>query len=92
MIDIYSKVFKALSDSTRVKIIKYLLTKKEISCHYLMKKFNLSQPTLSYHFNKLIEANIIDVRKDTNKNYYRINKKFFEELGINIYRLSSKVK
>jgi len=78
------KVFKALSDKTRAEIIRKLLNQKEISCQQLSGKFSLSQPTLSHHFNKLIDANILQVRKNGAMHYYSINKKHLRNLGIDI--------
>ena len=57
------KIFRALSNKTRGEIIKKLLNQKEISCQQLSGTFSLSQPTLSHHFNKLIDTNILQVRK-----------------------------
>lgn len=84
------KIFKSLSDPTRFGMIKFLLQKKEFSCQELSKKFSLSQPALSHHFNKLIEAKIITMRKDGSANYYRINKEYLNNLGIDIKKIIQK--
>ncbi len=81
------KVFKALSNKTRAEIIKKLLNQKEVSCQQLSKKFSLSQPTLSHHFNKLIDANILKLRKNEVNNYYSIDKKYLKNQGILIERI-----
>jgi len=81
------KVFKALSNKTRAEIIKKLLNQKEVSCQQLSKKFSLSQPTLSHHFNKLIDANILKLRKNGVNNYYSIDKKYLKNQGILIERI-----
>ena len=81
------KVFKAISNKTRAEIIKKLLGQKEISCQELSKKFSLSQPTLSHHFNKLIDANILKLRKDGVNHYYSIDKKYLRNLGIIIEKI-----
>jgi ArsR family transcriptional regulator len=80
-------VLKALADETRIEIIRFLLKKKEIACKDLMTNFSLSQPTLSHHFNKLIDANILHDRKEGVNHIYRINYDFLHHLGINIYKL-----
>lgn len=84
------KIFKALSDNTRIDILKFLLTKKEISCQELSKRFPLSQPTLSHHFNKLIDANIIIKRKNGVSHYYSVNQKFLKEKGFDIKKITKK--
>lgn len=84
------KIFKSLSYPTRYGIIKFLLKKKEWSCRELSKKFSLSQPALSHHFSKLIEAKIISARKNGTKNYYSINKRYLHKMGINITKIIQK--
>ncbi len=80
-------VFKALSDDTRIDIIRKLLKQTELSCQQLMKFFSLSQPTLSHHFNKLIDAEVLTVRKDGVNHYYGVNKKYLENMGIDINKI-----
>lgn len=79
------KIFKALADSTRIDIVHKLAKHKEVSCKELMKKFPLSQPTLSHHFNKLIDAQILKVRKNGASHFYRVNKAYLKGLGIIIH-------
>jgi ArsR family transcriptional regulator, arsenate/arsenite/antimonite-responsive transcriptional repressor len=82
------KLFKALSDETRVDIIKHVLSNgKELSCQELLDKFPLSQPTLSHHFNKLIDANVLKVRKEGASHFYSINFQYLKELGIDIQKI-----
>ena len=82
------KLFKALSDETRVDIIKYLLSNgKELSCQELLDKFPLSQPTLSHHFNKLIDANVLKVRKEGTSHFYSIDNDYLKNFGIDIHKI-----
>ena len=82
------KLFKALSDETRVDIIKYLLSnRKELSCQELLDKFPLSQPTLSHHFNKLIDANVLKVRKEGASHFYSIDNDYLKNFGIDIQKI-----
>ena len=78
------KIFKSLSDQTRINMVKFLIIKKESSCQEVSKKFPLSQPTLSHHFNKLIDSGILRVRKNGAAHYYSIDKKLLSSVGINI--------
>jgi len=85
------KLFKALSDKTRVNIIKYLLDNgKELSCQKLLDKFPLSQPTLSHHFNKLADVNILKVRKEGASHFYSIDNQYLKNLGIDIHKVVGK--
>ena len=90
MSELIVKIFKSLSDPTRYGIIKFLLAKKEFSCQELSKKFSLSQPALSHHFNKLISAKIINVRKNGIAKYYSINKPYLNNIGIDITKIIQK--
>jgi ArsR family transcriptional regulator, arsenate/arsenite/antimonite-responsive transcriptional repressor len=83
------KLFKALADETRIAMLKRLINVNEMACQELMKEFSLTQPTLSHHFNKLVDAGIINNRKDGVLWFYSINKKFLKEKGININKLIS---
>ena len=85
------KLFKALSDETRVDIIRHLLNNgKELSCQELLDKFPLSQPTLSHHFNKLTDVNILKVRKEGASHFYSIDREYLKNLGIDIHKVVGK--
>ncbi len=80
-------VFKALSDETRIDILRLLLGKKEIACKELLTNFPLSQPTLSHHFNKMIDAHILNERKEGVSHIYSINYQYLKKLGIDIHKI-----
>jgi len=80
-------VFKALSDETRIDILRHLLGEKEIACKELLDKFPLSQPTLSHHFNKLIDANVLKVRKEGASHFYSIDNDYLKNCGIDIHKI-----
>jgi DNA-binding transcriptional ArsR family regulator len=67
-----TKVFKALSDGTRQQILQ-LLEGEQRTVGEIVKKFSLSQPTISRHLSVLKEADlVIDTRKGQNV-IYRLN-------------------
>jgi len=78
------KLFKALSDDTRIEIIRHVMKEKEIACQELMKQFPLSQPTMSHHFNKLVDAGVLNNRKEGVLWFYTLNHKHLKSLGIDI--------
>lgn len=80
-------IMRALADETRVEIVKHLVPVKEMTCQDLMKQFTLSQPTLSHHFNKLVDAGILDSERNGVLWIYRLRKKYLKELGIDIKKL-----
>ena len=57
-----AKIFKALSDPKRVKIID-LLSCGELCACVLLKCFEITQPTLSHDMKVLIEAGLVVSRR-----------------------------
>jgi DNA-binding transcriptional ArsR family regulator len=67
-----TKVFKALSDTTRQEILQ-LLEDQSYTVGEIVAKFDLSQPTISRHLSVLKEADlVIDQRRGQNV-IYRLN-------------------
>ena len=59
----FIKVMKALSDPSRVKIIKMLQHKKMCVCE-MREALRISQPSVSKHLKILEEAGLVDYSKD----------------------------
>ncbi|NTW71185.1 MAG: winged helix-turn-helix transcriptional regulator [Eubacteriaceae bacterium] len=59
----YAHLFKALSDETRLRIFT-MLTEGELCACNILEKFQITQPTLSYHMKILIESGLVKGRKD----------------------------
>ena len=76
------KIFKALSDPTRLQILLYLLKYGEKPCTQMLDEFKLSQPTMSHHFAKLIEAGLIIKQKRSTSNYYKVNYDYIKKSGL----------
>ena len=73
-----SKIFKALSYPTRLKIIE-LLEKKEICACEFVPLTKKAQPTVSQHLRVLENANIIKSRREGKMVIYSVvNKKIFD--------------
>ncbi len=77
-------VFKALSDKTRLDIVRKLYASpcQSSSCTEATGQSTLSQPAMSHHFSKLTEAGVVLERKDGKEKYYELNLKLLEEYGI----------
>lgn len=84
------KIIKSLSDETRLAMVKKLSEGGEFSCQEMSQLFHLSQPTISHHFNKLVDAGIVNERKDSIWRFYTLNKKFLRENGINIEKMTDR--
>ena len=67
-----AKVFKALSDPKRVKIVDLLSCGEMCAC-ILLKCFEISQPTLAHDMKVLTEAEIVLSRRDGKKTIYSVN-------------------
>lgn len=72
-------VFKALSDSTRRKILE-LLREEELTAGEIADEFNISKPSISHHLAILKSCGlVIDERKGQNI-IYHINMTVFQEV------------
>lgn len=58
-----ASVFKALGDSTRLKIIEMLSCGELCACD-ILESFEITQPTLSYHMKILTESGLVNSRKE----------------------------
>jgi ArsR family transcriptional regulator len=65
-------VFKALSDETRLRILK-LLEKGELCVCEIVAALNTIQPKISFHLSTLKEAGLIKDRKQGKWIHYRID-------------------
>lgn len=72
------KVFKALSDPTRRRVLQ-LLRERPMSAGELSDHFSVSKPTMSAHFAVLQEAGLIDAEKIGRTILYRLVMSVLEE-------------
>lgn len=66
------KIFKLLSDETRLRILSYLTRDEERHVRALCNLLGQSQPAVSHHLALLRVAGLIESRRDGKHNYYRI--------------------
>lgn len=74
-----NKVFKALGDPTRRKILE-LLKSKEMSAGEIADSFNISKPSISHHLNLLKEAELVLWEKDGQSIIYSLNTTVIQEI------------
>ena len=67
-----ARVFKALCDEKRLRILELLQSGEQCICN-LYEPLGLPQSTLSYHMKILCESGIVDGRQDGKWTYYHIN-------------------
>ncbi len=71
------KLFQALADPTRRKIVQ-LLKKQDQTPSDLLQKMKISQPTLSHHLDILKRANLIDGTREGQYIRYSLNMSVFQ--------------
>ena len=69
-------IFKALSDETRLRIIK-LLENGELCVCDIFSALEISQPKVSFHLNVLKEAGLLKDRKQGRWTHYRLDETDF---------------
>lgn len=72
------KVFKALSDPTRRRVLQ-LLRERPMSAGELSDQFAVSKPTMSAHFSVLQEADLIEAEKTGRTIVYRLKMSVLED-------------
>lgn len=66
------KIFHALSDETRLRILK-LLSKAELCVCEIVAALNMVQPKVSFHLGVLKEADLVKIRKEGKWVIYSLN-------------------
>ncbi|NLB37317.1 MAG: winged helix-turn-helix transcriptional regulator [Clostridiales bacterium] len=67
-----ARVFKALCDENRVRILEMLQTGEKCACH-LLEALRVTQPTLSHHMRILCDSGIVESRREGKWTYYKIS-------------------
>ena len=73
--DFYVKMFNALADKIRLKILNQISqsSNKSLCVCDLEELLDIKQSKLSYHLKKLVDANVLIAEKHGTWNYYKIN-------------------
>lgn len=75
----YAVSMKALADETRIEIFDMLTSGEFCACD-ILEKFNITQPTLSYHMKILCDSGLVNSRKEGVWMKYSINKERLNSL------------
>lgn len=73
-----NKVFQALNDPTRRKILQ-MLKAGNLSAGEIAEAFDISKPSISHHLDLLKQAELVDVRRDGQFIIYSLNTTVVEE-------------
>jgi len=77
------KLFKALGNPTRLGLIRRLAINNTDRSRSGLATELLSQPTMSYHFIKLVEAGLISEKKLGSRKRYQLNHRRLLVHGVN---------
>jgi ArsR family transcriptional regulator, arsenate/arsenite/antimonite-responsive transcriptional repressor len=83
-------ILKALADETRLSIVRRIAqdTLPTPSCELPRAcSQQLSQPTMSHHISKLVEAGVLKEEKRSTKKVYTLQKEALERIGIDVTKL-----
>jgi DNA-binding transcriptional ArsR family regulator len=73
----FESIFKALGESTRIKIVKLLSTKPMYVCE-LESVLEMSQPRISQHLRILKQAGLLTMKKEGQRAVYSLDEAAFE--------------
>jgi ArsR family transcriptional regulator len=68
-----ARVFKALCDPNRLRIIEMLQSGERCACE-ILEVLQIGQSTLSHHMKILCDSGLADVRREGKWMYYSLNK------------------
>jgi ArsR family transcriptional regulator len=74
------KLFKLLSDETRLRILYYLTQREELHVRALCELLHESQPAVSHHLALLRVAGLIGRRREGKHNYYGLKTRQFSRM------------
>ncbi|MDR7554231.1 MAG: metalloregulator ArsR/SmtB family transcription factor [Armatimonadota bacterium] len=74
------RIFKALGDPTRYRIVRVLMDRGEVACRDLARLFPLSAPALSHHFRVLQECGLMQMRKEGAYHFFRVDRHLVERV------------
>jgi ArsR family transcriptional regulator len=80
LLDSLARLFKLLSDATRLQILHYLSDGQELHVRALCDLLGESQPAVSHHLALLREAGLLERRRDGKHNFYGLRTRCFVEL------------
>ncbi len=83
-----NKVFKALADPTRRRVLE-LLRRGPLTAGELADHFPFAKPTMSAHFAILKEADLVEAEKDGKQVIYRLKLSVLEEALLGFVKIVS---
>lgn len=81
-----AKVLKALSDPKRLRIVDMLSCGELCAC-VIQKEFDITQPTLSHDMRVLVDAGVVNARKEWKNTYYSLNLECLERFSMELEKM-----
>jgi len=76
-----AKVFKAIGNKTRLEILSAIANYNNNVCACDFEQlFDIKQPTISHHIKILVEAGLVNKRKEGTWNYYSVQPDTVQQL------------
>lgn len=72
-VDSLAKVFKALGDPNRLRIVQMIVATGEICVQDFTRALDLSQSTISHHLKLLVEAGLLERRQRGTWSFYALS-------------------
>ena len=76
---VQARVFKAMSDENRLKILE-LLHERDYNASELLDEMDFGQSTLSHHMKILLNAGVVQARKNGKWTYYTLQRGAYEQM------------
>jgi ArsR family transcriptional regulator len=74
------KIAKALSDSNRLCLLQQIAQAPQVGCAELFDVAPLSQPSMSHHVKALVDAGLVESRKEGRYVHLSVNPEKLKEL------------
>lgn len=81
-----AKILKAISDPKRLRIIDMLSCGELCACK-ILEAFHITQPTLSHDMKVLIQAGIVNDRREGKNIYYSLNEARLTKFESTLHRI-----
>lgn len=82
------KISKALSDVNRLKILQYMQKNQgKVECTKASNLLDLSQPSISHHIKRLVEAELINQHKIGRNYHYSLNHEVWDNYMLRLKQL-----
>jgi len=83
-----AKISKALADPTRLQIYEAIAAKPDMYCGEIIEKHGLTPGTISHHLKVLMEADLIECRREGQFVYNRVLPETMQEYTQELARIT----